>query len=37
MFGIIDNPEKLIESLRILSDEDMMLGKGGVRSLSKTD
>ena len=37
MFGIIDNPEKLIETLRILSDEDMMLGKGGIRSLSKTD
>jgi mannosyl-oligosaccharide glucosidase len=37
MFGLIDEPEKIKSSLRVLADKDIMLGSAGIRSLSKTD
>lgn len=37
MFGIIKDENELKQSLRVLGDENKMLGRGGVRSLSKTD
>ena len=37
MFGLISDEKEIKSSLSILADEERMLGKGGVRSLSKTD
>ena len=37
MFGLIDDPEKVKASLKVLSDPELMLSKSGVRSLSKGD
>jgi mannosyl-oligosaccharide glucosidase len=37
MFGLIDDPEKIKASLKVLADSDHMLSNTGLRSLSKMD
>lgn len=37
MFGLIDDLEEVKSSLKVLGDPEFMLGRSGVRSLSKTD
>lgn len=37
MFGKIEDKERVIESLKILGDSEILFSEYGVRSLSKSD
>ena len=37
MFGLIEDKEKIQQSLKVLSDPEIMLSRSGIRSLSKGD